>query len=68
MNSMFELATIDEIDKLKNTGSSGDSDSDELNVEDLEVPFSFFTLFSEWLTHWESVTDTTKMKFFFHNL
>merc|ERR1719219_733338 len=36
LNSMFELATIDEIDKLKNTGSSGDSDSDELNVEDLE--------------------------------
>merc|ERR1719219_2667068 len=36
LNSMFELATIDEIDKLRTQEEGGDSDSDELNVEDLE--------------------------------
>ena len=39
LNSMFELATIDEIDKLKNAETTGTSNgsSEELNVEDLEV-------------------------------
>ena len=38
MNSMFELATIDEIDKLRTQeeGSSGKS-SDSLQLDDLEV-------------------------------
>ena len=39
MNSMFELATIDEIDKLRTAedgGSSGKS-SDDLQLDDLEV-------------------------------
>ena len=38
MNSMFELATIDEIDKLR-TAEEGDSgkSSDDLQLDDLEV-------------------------------
>ena len=35
LNSMFELATLDEIDKLRDTGS-GNSSSGELELEDLE--------------------------------
>ena len=39
MNSMFELATQDEIDKLRtNTDSeSGKNSSEELQLDDLEV-------------------------------
>ena len=37
LNSMFELATLDEIDKLRDTeGGSGNSSSGELELEDLE--------------------------------
>merc|ERR1719309_897974 len=37
MNSMFELATQDEIDKLRTTtGSGGESSSEDLALEDLE--------------------------------
>ena len=36
MNSMFELATLDEIDKLKNDSDSGNKSSEELELEDLE--------------------------------
>ena len=37
LNSMFELATLDEIDKLRETeGGSGNSSSGELELEDLE--------------------------------
>ena len=37
MNSMFELATLDEIDKLRNTDSdSGGKSSEELELDDLE--------------------------------
>ena len=41
MNSMFELATQDEIDKLRTgTGSgSGQQSSDDLELDDLEVKF-----------------------------
>ena len=39
MNSMFELATIDEIDKLRTADGNTDSgkSSDELSIGDLEV-------------------------------
>ena len=39
MNSMFELATIDEIDKLRTAdgNSSSGKSSDELSIGDLEV-------------------------------
>ena len=44
MNSMFELATQDEIDKLRTatgTGSeSGEGSSEELELDDLEVQYS----------------------------
>ena len=37
LNSMFELATLDEIDKLRDTeGGSGNSSSGDLELEDLE--------------------------------
>ena len=38
MNSMFELATLDEIDKLRTDDSSGgkSGSSDELELDDLE--------------------------------
>ena len=36
MNSMFELATLDEIDKLKNDDDSGNKSSEELELDDLE--------------------------------
>ena len=37
MNSMFELATLDEIDKLRNTNTdSGGKSSEELELDDLE--------------------------------
>ena len=37
MNSMFELATLDEIDKLRNTNSSsGGRSSEELQLDDLD--------------------------------
>ena len=46
MNSMFELATQDEIDKLKNAdGTGGDSSgksSEELELDDLEVTVSIW--------------------------
>ena len=39
MNSMFELATIDEIDKLRTADGNSDSgkSSDDLSIGDLEV-------------------------------
>ena len=39
MNSMFELATQEEIDKLKagDDSSKGDKSSEELQLDDLEV-------------------------------
>ena len=40
MNSMFELATQDEIDKLRagtGTGSGKEESSESLELEDLEV-------------------------------
>ena len=38
LNSMFELATQDEIDKLRtNEGSSDKKSSEDLQLEDLEV-------------------------------
>ena len=39
MNSMFELATQDEIDKLKGGGGETETDksSEELQLDDLEV-------------------------------
>ena len=38
MNSMFELATQDEIDKLRtNTGSDSKNSDEELQLDDLEV-------------------------------
>ena len=39
MNSMFELATQEEIDKLKagDESSKGDKSSEELQLDDLEV-------------------------------
>ena len=38
MNSMFELATIDEIDKLRsNEGGDSGKSSDDLALDDLEV-------------------------------
>ena len=40
MNSMFELATQDEIDKLRTgtgSGSGKDASSESLELEDLEV-------------------------------
>ena len=39
LNSMFELATIDEIDKLRTTedGNTSNTSSEDLNIEDLEV-------------------------------
>jgi len=38
LNSMFELATIDEIDKLRTTegGDTSNTSSEDLNIEDLE--------------------------------
>ena len=38
MNSMFELATLDEIDKLRTTSASGggEGSSEELELDDLE--------------------------------
>ena len=33
---MFELATLDEIDKLKNDDNSGNKSSEELELDDLE--------------------------------
>ena len=37
LNSMFELATLDEIDKLRtDSGNQNTSDSDDLQLEDLE--------------------------------
>ena len=43
MNSMFELATQDEIDKLK--GGAGETETDksseELQLDDLEVTFGY---------------------------
>ena len=45
MNSMFELATQDEIDKLRtHTASGGASgeESEELELDDLEVKYSTF--------------------------
>merc|ERR1719461_760669 len=37
LNSMFELATLDEIDKLRtDSGTQNDTDSDDLQLEDLE--------------------------------
>ena len=33
---MFELATLDEIDKLKNDDDSGNKSSEELELDDLE--------------------------------
>ena len=44
MNSMFELATQDEIDKLKaGDSSSANKSSEELQLDDLEVQTSRFT-------------------------
>ena len=40
LNSMFELATQDEIDKLRtNEGSSDKKSSEDLQLEDLDVKF-----------------------------
>ena len=42
MNSMFELATQDEIDKLRtNDGSDSKNSDEELQLDDLEVRYIF---------------------------
>ena len=47
MNSMFELATQEEIDALRTasaTGETSQKDSEELELDDLEARFFLFSI------------------------